>query len=722
MDLFQTFSSKENLKKAFAYLKDETDESSLSLDPIWRPSISAVAQLGDEFFEALQEYLRQGKYQPDKADFIYADKDNMGVRPICVFSVVDRIVFQALLNPWILGNIIDKKLYNSCLGNRVLGKEKYLKPYKKQWIKFCDKQVEAFNKKLIWRVEFDIRTYYEDIHIDTLLKVLKEDFQIHNERLLIILKNQLEAWSEKPTGCGIPQGANASHILANAYLYKLDTFFDELKSSGDFEYFRYVDDIVVMAKSADKINHSVAEAGLSFRKFNLTFNDKTKLEKLKNTEGIEELKFYNPYGQLNETSQQKVAKIEKRLPTILRKIVKGSVVKKNEISGLKYYLKAEAGLGNPKTLDNLIALIPKKPSLIFLVSRYLGFYFSDPDRNFYKADEKLIRSKYEKVWKTYSSNSLTEWTKFWLLKVLSAPPFAKDHEEFQSELNRIVADPNPDAKFLRPLAFFYKAYVRGQIDPLASLGFTSDDIKRHVKNSKTETEKAIYYYFAVYLSGVEENEIIKELLYEALQAKSPEIQTMGLFLVKNLYHLFEASPTTVNGIGIVTKWNINFEREITGELSRIYFKLPPPTKPKTKQKTETEGDYLTFEGKIAKDQFTQFLGISKSRKEMRYSKTIANKLKFYEESGDAEYKTAIWQFKGKARAFLTILHGNKNMNFNIEDIKKYCNPQIIIQRHKFRGEKDTNDTLREIRFRLKANKGEFFPIFKQERSWIWLEK
>lgn len=107
MDLFQSFSSKENLKKAFSYLKDETDKSTLPLDPIWGSAISAVAQLGDEFFEALQEYIRQNKYQPDKADYIYADKDNMGVRPICVFSVVDRMVFQALFNPWILGNSID---------------------------------------------------------------------------------------------------------------------------------------------------------------------------------------------------------------------------------------------------------------------------------------------------------------------------------------------------------------------------------------------------------------------------------------------------------------------------------------------------------------------------------------------------------------------------------------------------------------------------------------
>lgn len=625
MDLFQSFSSKENLKKAFSYLKDEADESTLPLDPIWRPAISAVAQLGDGFFETLQEYLRADKYQPDKADFIYADKDNMGVRPICVFSVVDRIVFQALLNPWLLGNTIDKKLCSSCLGNRVLGKDKYLKPYKNQWAKFCDKQTDAFKKKFIWRAEFDLQTYYESIHIDTLLKILKENFQIQDERLLKTLEQQLKTWAENLTLCGIPQGANASHILANAYLYPLDTFLDDLMGNGEFEYFRYADDIVLMAKSADKIHHIVSQIVVFLRKYNLKLNEKSKLERLKNTEGIEELKFYNPYGQLNETSQQKVAKISKRLPTILRKIKNGGDVRKTEMSGLRYFLKAGAKLERQEMLDDLIALIPKRPSLIYLVCRYLGFYLSDVDDDFFNTKEKFIHAEYEKVWKTYCENSLTEWTKFWLLKVLSAPKFAKEHSGFQAELNRIVADPK--AKFLRPLAFFYKGYLRDSIrwdkamkgDPLdeVNLGFTSDDIKRQIRNSKTEAEKAIYYYFAIYLRGVEEEGTIKGLVHEALQSKSPEIQTMGIFLVEKLYRiplpaLIKKHPhkrvkdKLIIDMQDKEAWDINLEAEILGELGRIYFKLSIPAQAPAKKKPD---EFLTDEGRIAQDKLAPFFGI-----------------------------------------------------------------------------------------------------------------
>ena len=55
-------------------------------------------------------------------------------------------------------------------------------------------------------------------------------------------------------------------------------------------------------------------------------------------------------------------------------------------------------------------------------------------------------------------------------------------------------------------------------------------------------------------------------------------------------------------------------------------------------------------------------------------------------------------------------------HFNHEKIKEYCNPLIEIEKHKFRKEKDISDTLREIRVRLKAKRGEFFPILKQPKG------
>src|SRR3989344_420446 len=628
--LFERFSSKENLKKAFIYLLDEIEKSSLPLDPIWKPATEAVSHIGKDYFQALQDYIRQGNYHPDKADYMFADKDNMGFRPICVFSIVDRIVYQALLNPWILGDLIDKKLFSSCYGNRMLGDKSYLKPYKEQWINFCDKQTEAFRKKFVWRVEFDIHTFYENIHPDILVKVLKDHFSVQEQDILELLNGQLKSWAENLTLCGLPQGANASHTLANAYLYPLDTLLDNLKVSEGIEYFRYADDVVIMAKTSDQINRATEKVALFIREYGLKFNEKTILEKLGNADGIQELKFYNPYGNLNESSHQKVLKISKKLPRIFNRIIKGKEVKQTDIGALKYYLKAGTKLGNPEVADSLISIIPKKPSLIYLISRYLGSYLSGIDdeetiHDVYNPPTKVIASRWNKILKIYSDNPLSEWTRFWLMKILVAPPFAKNEPKFLSELDKVIA--NSTDRFLKPLAFFYRAYLRdtirwkkvmdGEKIDAIDLGFTADDIKRNIKNSKTESEKSVYYYFLVYLNGIEDDGVIKSLVYEALQSKSSEIQTMGIFLVKKIYRIElpellkkYTHKMTPNELIIEMpdnrEWRIDLHADKVGELGKAYFKLSSSTKEPIKTKPS---ELLTGDGKIAHDKLSQFFGM-----------------------------------------------------------------------------------------------------------------
>jgi len=100
----------------------------------------------------------------------------------------------------------------------------------------------------------------------------------------------------------------------------------------------------------------------------------------------------------------------------------------------------------------------------------------------------------------------------------------------------------------------------------------------------------------------------------------------------------------------------------------------------------------------------------------------SNKLIFYPEDGIAQYKGEEYQFKGKGKAILTLLHGSKNTPYSIEDVKAKCNPAIANSSHKFKADKDIWDTVALIRRKLKVNKGEYFPIQKHESNWIWLEK
>lgn len=105
-----------------------------------------------------------------------------------------------------------------------------------------------------------------------------------------------------------------------------------------------------------------------------------------------------------------------------------------------------------------------------------------------------------------------------------------------------------------------------------------------------------------------------------------------------------------------------------------------------------------------------------------------NGLNFYPETGDIEYKNELGVTKNgnKDYAFLTLLYKNKNTPFNTADIQKHCNPLVNKDAHKFKGEKDIDDTIRQIRFKLKIKKGAFFPIVKkgekENKKWLWIEK
>ena len=52
---------------------------------------------------ALEKYIRDEKYIPERGFYVYIPKDNLGLRPVCVISMIDRIVYQAMFNQKILG-------------------------------------------------------------------------------------------------------------------------------------------------------------------------------------------------------------------------------------------------------------------------------------------------------------------------------------------------------------------------------------------------------------------------------------------------------------------------------------------------------------------------------------------------------------------------------------------------------------------------------------------
>ncbi len=157
--------------------------------------------------------------------------------------------------------------------------------------------------------------------------------------------------------------------MANAYLYTFDIYIDNLKKDLDFIFLRYADDMVILSKDINVVHNIVEKINLYFRRYNLKLNEKTKLERFNDSKKIEEIKFYNSYGGINETSEEKVNKIHSQLPDIFKLVNEEKHLDKKENGSLRYYLKAST---NFLYIENFIDLISQKSSLVYLICRYIS--------------------------------------------------------------------------------------------------------------------------------------------------------------------------------------------------------------------------------------------------------------------------------------------------------------------------------------------------------------
>ncbi|NVN96573.1 MAG: hypothetical protein HXX18_14985, partial [Bacteroidetes bacterium] len=177
---------------------------------------------------------------------------------------------------------IDTQLSDKvCFANRVNEEEKeedFLSHYFNGWDSFCVEQKEAFKKGYHWKIEVDVQQYYEHIPIKKLVEKLENNFNIKDEEILLVLKEQLCTWAEYPElPKGIPQGPNASAVLSNVYLSSLDTYAEAEIIDKKVCYLRYADDITLMGKTKEDVLKATEKIVRFLREHNLTLNEKTKL-------------------------------------------------------------------------------------------------------------------------------------------------------------------------------------------------------------------------------------------------------------------------------------------------------------------------------------------------------------------------------------------------------------------------------------------------------------
>lgn len=104
-------------------------------------------------------------------------------------------------------------------------------------------------------MKFDVANFYPSIQHDELISRLRA--KIRDKRILALIESAISSATvskpkhdDEPSEKGVPQGLSISNILAAIYLLNIDHYF---KRNDDIEYYRYVDDIMILCKSSDAV-------------------------------------------------------------------------------------------------------------------------------------------------------------------------------------------------------------------------------------------------------------------------------------------------------------------------------------------------------------------------------------------------------------------------------------------------------------------------------------
>jgi len=163
------------------------------------------------------------------------------MRPLGIAALEDKIVQQATCT--ILECIYEEDFLGLSYGFR---------PQRSPHQALDALFVEITTRKVNWIINADIRSFFDNISHEWLLKLLEH--RIADPKMLRLLKKWLRAgvsedgeWS--PTSVGTPQGAVISPLYANVFLhYVFDLWINQWRkreAQGEVTVIRYADDFVI---------------------------------------------------------------------------------------------------------------------------------------------------------------------------------------------------------------------------------------------------------------------------------------------------------------------------------------------------------------------------------------------------------------------------------------------------------------------------------------------
>lgn len=272
--------SSENLRASWEKVRGNGGAAGVDRQSIW-----AYEKKAEENLVELEKALRGGNYKSKPVKRVWIPKlGSKEKRPLGVPVVTDRIVQTAMRN--VIEPIFEETFAEQSYGFR---------PGRgcKDALRRVD---ELLKKGNTWVVDADIKSYFDSIPHDKLMKEVEE--QIADGRILEIIEGYLkhgimDGLKEWKAEKGTPQGAVISPLLANIYLSKID---HEMAKLG-YEMVRYADDSVILCRSEEEAKSALEEMKRMLEVRGLTLHaDKTKIVEATKEGGFDFLGYHFERG------------------------------------------------------------------------------------------------------------------------------------------------------------------------------------------------------------------------------------------------------------------------------------------------------------------------------------------------------------------------------------------------------------------------------------------